>query len=66
MVGCVLQWHETEQGDDPEGISGVHPPTEEGPGPNEADGNQTETAGDEQQKAAPQNAGVCPSSLNLL
>lgn len=63
---CVLQWHETEQRDDPEGLSGVHPPAEEGPGPGEADGDPPETAGDEQQEAAPQNAGVCPSSPNLL
>lgn len=66
VVGCVLQWHETEQRDDPEGLSGVHPPAEEGPGPGEADGDPPETAGDEQQEAAPQNAGVCPSSPNLL
>lgn len=63
---CVLQWHETEQRDDPEGLSGVHPPAEEGPGPGEADGDPPETAGDEQQEAAPQNAGVCLSSPNLL
>lgn len=66
VVGCVLQWHETEQRDDPEGLSGVHPPAEEGSGPGEADGDPPETAGDEQQEAAPQNAGVCPSSPNLL
>lgn len=63
---CVLQWHETKQRDHPEGLSGVHPPAEEGPGPGEADGDPPETAGDEQQEAAPQNAGVCPSSPNLL
>ena len=53
----VLQRHEAEQGHDPEGLGGVHPTAEEGPGPPEADGGQTAPAGDEQQEDAPQDAG---------
>lgn len=53
----VLQRHEAEQGHDPEGLGGVHPAAEEGPGPPEDDGGQAAPAGDEQQEDAPQDAG---------
>ena len=53
----VLQRHEAEQGHDPEGLGGVHPAAEEGPGPPEDDGGQAAPARDEQQEDAPQDAG---------
>lgn len=67
LVLCVLpKRHALEQGDDPEGVGGLHPQAAEGAAAHQGAGEQAEEAGACQQAPAAQNTGLLRNELQML